>query len=146
MERLTASAKYPSSTFHVCQLCGHTNPRDIVEFRMWNECDEHDVPEPGNYLVICAKGKCNQILDDHPRLYVEVPWGQGGPGAFMLLCGDCTFRSGYKCTHADLKANGGDGLEVKFSNILPIRVCFTDGTSQYMGRNPAHSCAGRSGK
>jgi hypothetical protein len=119
---------------------------------MWNECDDHDKPEPNNVLVLCSERKaglrCNRMLDKHPRLYIEVPWGAGGPGIFMLLCGDCKFRDNTKCTNPNLRANGGHGLEVKFSNPLPIvHVSMRDGSGGYIGGpQPASTCEGKEKK
>src|SRR6266403_814037 len=108
------------TTFKRCQLCGYSS-NEIVEFSMFYECDDNDNPELDNVIVICnhkniknCSGKCMQAIIDHPRLYVDVPWGEGGPGYFMLQCGDCIFRNGTQCKHSDLKANGGNGLEIRF--------------------------------
>jgi hypothetical protein len=143
MPRLTENVAHPLSTFKRCQLCGFEGHRDICEFRMWVECDEQDKPEPGNVLVVCRGEACRKAISDHPRLYIEVPWGEGLPGHFMLLCGDCAFRKGVGCTHPDLKSNGGAGLKVSiggpFSNV---RVCFSDGTSS-TGPHPAVECIGQ---
>jgi len=114
---------------------------------MWNECDDNDKPEPNNVIVLCNKkhSECSKILDAHPRLYIEVPWGAGGPGIFMLLCGDCKFRDNTKCTNPNLKTNGGHGLEVKFHRPLAvIHVCMRDGSGGYMGGlQPASTCEGK---
>lgn len=140
MYRLTEQTNYPLDTFSRCQLCGKEG--DICSFYMWEECDDADQPEPGNVLVICRDGPCNQQLQDHERLYHQVPWGQGGPGHFMLLCGSCENRDGTKCTHPKLKANGGDGLLVNFANLLRGIVCFNDGQSRPIFPSPATKCEG----
>lgn len=145
MDRLTQSVKFPLDTFKRCQLCGYTSQYDdICEFRMWVECDEQDNPEPNNVIVLCNKkhSECSRVLDNHPRLYIEVPWGNGGPGNFMLLCGDCKFRDKTTCTNPQLKANGGEGIEVKFHNPLPmVHVSFSNGTGGWLGGNsPATQC------
>jgi hypothetical protein len=109
---------------------------------MWLECNEEDVIEDLESILILCRGKeCREVLDNHPRLYVEVPWSNGGPGKFMLLCGDCEFRSGTACTHTKLKINGGDGLEVGF--VWPLggaMICCTDGSSFTFGP-VANRCA-----
>jgi hypothetical protein len=139
--RLTTQVQFPPSSFHRCQLCGFWDS-DICRFRMMVECDEKDIPEPDNVLIVCDQEKCKKVLDAHPRLYLDVPWGGGDPGQFMLLCGKCNFRDSFSCTHPALKANGGEGLEIKFSNPLGIvRICRTDGTSM-RGPQPATECAG----
>lgn len=81
-------------------------------------------------------------MEKHPRLYREVPWGQGGPGRFILLCGGCPFRKDWNCTHPNLKANGGNGLEVRMSNLPKVHVCFSNGTGGQVFPNPATYCAG----
>lgn len=146
MDRLTNSLKFPLDTFKRCQLCGHTS-RDICEFRMWMECDDTDQPDLENIFILCTRKECTKIVDDHPRLYIQVPWSRGGPGKFMLLCGDCKFRKDKTCTHPDLKVNGGEGLEVKFSSPFggDVIVCFSDGTSaKSEGMLPATKCKGYS--
>jgi len=102
------------ASFQECQLCGFRND-DICYFRMWRECDDADQPIPDKILITCKEGRCFQMIEDDPRLFLEIPWSQGGPGKFILLCGDCPHRQGFGCTHPKLKANGGDGLEVKFT-------------------------------
>lgn len=142
MDRLTETAKYPLDNFQRCQLCGFTS-NDICEFRLLMECDDNDKPEQDKVIVRCRQEACIKVVDDHPRLYMEVPWGQGHPGIFMLLCGDCPNRKGTTCTHSDLKANGGQGLEVRLSNNPNIIVCFNDGKGcRNLWPNPATRCKG----
>jgi hypothetical protein len=142
MDRLPL--RFPLETFRRCQLCGHAS-QDIVEFTMWRECDDKDEPEPGSIIILCKGTACMKALNDHPRLYVEVPWGRGGPGQFMLLCGDCPSRKGSSCQHPNLKANGGQGLEVKMHHGMAVQVCFSDGTGTRHGwPSPAVWCVGNS--
>jgi hypothetical protein len=129
--RLTADIKFPLTTFNRCQLCGHEG--DICDFQMWLECDEADKPEPGNVIVVCRpeqSPECQKVIDDHPRAYFLVPWGQGEPGWLMLLCGNCPNRTlngtVCGCKHPHLKANGGDGLLIEFNSPFGnnATVCF----------------------
>lgn len=94
-------------------------------------------------FLSCARRKLvRRFLNEHPRLYREVPWGAGGPGMFMLICGDCKYRNRSACTNPQLKANGGEGLEIILSNPpLPVTVCFNDGTRGSFP-TPATKCAG----
>jgi hypothetical protein len=115
MRRLTSNLQSAGS-FDTCQICGKTSD-DICTFRLWQECDDRDQPEPGNYLLV-GETCCRSKIHEHPRLYNEVPWGRGVPGGFVLVCGSCPFREGFHCTHPNLKSNGGDGLLVDFSNPL----------------------------
>ena len=144
MQRLTESLKFPLDTFLRCQICGRES-KEIVEFCMMWECDDQDKPEPGNVIVVCKQKPCKKVIDDHPRLYHELPWGPGAPGHFMLLCGDCPSRSGTGCTHKDLKANGGEGLEVRLGGLAAfnVTICGPGGC-----RKPAPSavwCGGKPG-
>lgn len=125
MERLTR--KFPLDIFNRCQLCGFEDD-DICEFTMWQECDEQDQPEPYNVLVACRK--CYRVIDQHERGYREVPWGQGDPGYLMLLCSDCTLRDGSRCTHPNLKANGGAGLLLHKNQRPGVTVCFHDDSKE----------------
>jgi len=142
MDRLTDHLVGPPETFLRCQLCGKTHD-DICMLVMWRECDEHDQPED-RWLITCSNGECRKRIQKHPRLYIMVPWAAGGPGRFQLLCGNCPHREGWECKHPSLKANGGEGLEVKFSNPLGTGwICGDDGCRRIediMG--PATSCEG----
>lgn len=130
------------TTFCRCQLCGFESD-DICEFYQWVEADEQDRPTD-QLLITCRQSSCQAVIDEHPRLYIAVPWGAGKPGQFMLLCGDCPNRSNSSCTHPDLKANGGEGLEVSFSStpLSAAIVCYTDGTCSRVKR-PAVKCKGK---
>lgn len=127
MKRLTEEAPFKLDTFNRCQLCGHASD-DICEFRMWQECDDQDQPEPYNMLVLCRSKKCRTMLNQHERLYREMPWGRGQPGHLMLLCGGCGFRNGTRCTHPDLKINGGEGLTLYKDGLPGTIVCYHDDT------------------
>ena len=130
-------------TFKRCQLCGHVSPHDdICEFRMWQRCDAQDNLIE-SYLVTCGSEACFQKIDADPILFREVPWSQGGPGRFMLLCGDCPNRKEFDCQHPNLKSNGGKGLLVNLAQpfLGGARVCMSDGTSFRFG-NPANRCEG----
>lgn len=128
MERLTDTVLIPLTTFKRCQICGFVSD-DICEFRMLVECDDLDHPEENKILIRCRSNECVEVVAKHERLYIEVPWGQGSPGIFMLLCGDCHYRKETKCLHPSLKANGGSGLELKRSNTVSVRICYVDGRS-----------------
>ena len=141
MERLTEEALFDLDKFNKCQLCGRED--DICCFRMWLECDDHDQPEEGIILIICATGECRKRLENHERLYYEIPWGQGGPGKFMLLCGNCPNRERNQCKHPHLKANGGNGLYVEFADwpLSNTIICTTGGC--FTGApKPAVGCEG----
>lgn len=109
---------FPAGNFDTCQLCG-TQYNDICEFWLWQECDDNDEREEGNYLLV-GRECCEHKIKEHPRLYWQVAWGRGAPGAFVLVCGDCPHREGFGCRHPNLRANGGQGLQVNFHNPLGI--------------------------
>jgi hypothetical protein len=143
MKKLSDDA-LPLTTFKRCQLCG-SEKSDIVEFTMWWECDENDEIDPEKILVTCRSEACGKTIDDHERLYREISWGRGGPGKFMLLCGNCINREGTRCTHPNLRANGGNGLKVTLSNLPKAIVCFHENSKLGcvpMFPDPATRCEG----
>jgi len=123
MDRLTQQAKFPLDRFRRCQLCGYTGDQ-ITDFQMWWECDEQDKPEPYSILVTCRSKQCGAVIDQHPRGYRAIPWGQGKPGHLILLCGKCRYRNGSHCTHPDLKVNGGAGLQLHQGGLPKVTVCY----------------------
>jgi len=143
MERLTDELVYPLDNFHRCQRCGFES-EDICRFRFWTECDENDNPEPDKVFLLC-RGQCRQDLEEHPRLYIEVPWGGGSPGHFTFTCEECSFRQGTGCSHPDLKSNGGEGLEVMVGSPIfapSTIVCFNDGRPPWRPPMQARECKG----
>jgi hypothetical protein len=112
---------------------------------MWWECREDDSIDPEKILVTCRSKACEKVINDHERLYREIPWGRGGPGKFMLLCGNCMNREGTQCTHPNLKANGGNGLKVTYSALPKVMVCFHEYTGlgcTPLFPDPANRCEG----
>lgn len=148
MQRLTDTLKpLPSNSFCFCQICGYEGTvnkngdlfKDICEFRMWVECDENDIPsDETNVFIACKSESCQKVIDNHERLYMEVPWGRGGiskliQGQFMLLCGDCKNRGkDFTCHSNKQKTVGGEGLEVRFANlpIFHVRFCIPKGKNK----------------
>lgn len=143
MDRLTNHLKIKKlQNFRQCQLCGKEDD-DICVFRFWIECDEDDNPEPGNVFLMCREGECRQRLEEHPRLYDQVPWGHGRPGFFTFLCEDCPNRDGVRCTHPDTKENGGEGILVMLQEPhIKAHVCFSDGSGGPVFPHQAVECAG----
>jgi hypothetical protein len=115
------------TTFRKCQLCGYISD-EITDFWMWQECDEKDVPKPGVFVITCRQDLCRKEIDDHPVLYMLHQWATGEPGHFMLLCGECDFRSVFDCTHPHLKKNGGEGLAVVLDWPMGrgTTICYSD--------------------
>ena len=144
MDKLTDHAQHPD-TFLRCQLCGKLHPH-ICELDMWQECDEDDELED-KWIILCREGDCHKRLQDHDRLYHKVPWSMGGPGRFMLVCGNCDHRDEFDCKHPNLKANGGDGLEVMISRPLGTGwICGGDGCKRIENlHGPANACEGNPG-
>lgn len=141
MDKLSDCAG-PIETFKRCQLCAYESD-DICEFWQWIECNDTDEPTD-KILITCRRSRCMKEISDHPRLYIQMEWGKGKPGQFMLLCGDCKFRNDSSCTHPDLKSNGGQGLEIRFQSVMPFIACTKDGMIKG-GTNPAVHCAGKEG-
>lgn len=149
MERLTKITKYPLTTFKRCQICGYESD-DICEFRLWYECDNEDKPEPYNILIACQKDTCFQVIKNHPRLYFEPAWSTGEPGHLMLLCSDCPHRREARCTHPNLRINGGEGLILHRAGDLIYKayICYHDDTTKDDGlkcgqlKAPFVGCAG----
>ena len=147
MDRLTETVEHDLSTFKRCQLCGFTDT-DICEFRLWRECDDDDKPEPYSILVTCRSESCLQTIVNHERLYSQISWGMGHPGHLVLLCGDCNYREGGRCTHPDLTVNGGSGLDLAYESMIPgAIVCYHDDSAEYGLRcgplpRPFTRCAG----
>ena len=142
MQKLSDNATPISpNSFRKCQLCGFEKA-DICEFTMWWECDENDEIDPDKILITCKSEACQKAIDDHDRLYREIPWSQGGPGKFILLCGNCVNRNGTNCAHPKLKANGGDGLKVSYGSFLSGTIIRTDkGCIRFP--DPACRCEGQ---
>ena len=126
------------NAFKVCAFCGRSGG-DICDYTMWQKTDANDKPVD-DYVISCCDQACRDKIDADPMLFIEVQWSLGGPGRFMLLCGDCPHRAGFVCKHHDLRANGGSGLEVKFSQTLEVIVCGPSGC--HVRSPPAVSCAG----
>lgn len=126
---------HPFTDFTTCQVCGKTSD-DICDFQMWELVDAgilyHD-----KFLILCNKRACFKLMDAAEDLFRRVPHSRGGPGAFMLLCGDCPYRGGFDCGHPHLKENGGDGLLINFQPLFGpgTRICFHSGHS-IIGTDP----------
>jgi uncharacterized Zn-finger protein len=106
---------------------------------MWQECDEQDKPED-SFIILCRSKQCWHILNDHPRLYIEVTWAGKVPGRLMLQCSDCEQRQGFKCVDPRAKTNGGDGLNCKASQPLKGIVCTSSGCFPF--QPVVHECEG----
>lgn len=132
--------------FKTCQLCGYKSD-DICNFDLWQEGPESG-EEPtvffDTFLIIGRRCGCENLVFSSPYWYRRMPWSRGGPGRFILVCGDCPFRQHFQCLHPSLKANGGDGLEVIFRPMIPglISVCTTDGRNIAADLIPAIRCEG----
>lgn len=134
--RLTETAMHPSppASLEICQLCGQSGAHLLYE------CDENDRAERDRVLVTCRRKPCTKQVSAHPRLYVDA--GMGYPGHLPKLCPGCAYQDGTRCTHPDLRENGGAGLVVSLRGLRGI-VC-----SRGRGCRPlprvAEKCAGRS--
>lgn len=111
-------ARHPTK----CQSCGLSCSEDDRTLTRWIECDEYD--RPTSTIIVLCRTCSDRIIEPHPRLYRDVERFKPVPGC-MALCVSCRFREQLRCTHPDLKANGGQGLRIKFA---PPSTAFFDGT------------------
>jgi len=108
----------------------------------WQEHDGHDEPEP---IAVMLCTRCSaRLIDPHPRLYNRIPPNAPFAG-IMELCVDCRFRDGVRCTHPDLKANGGTGLVVDADPGAQAHVNLGGGRGAFLTiyREPPRACVGR---
>ena len=147
------SVRRGTDPIRVCSICGVDVDPDDLPSTIWRECDERDVPLPGDdHILFLGSGKaheaCRKTLNAHPRLYVEET---GAPGHFPRLCGPCVFRRfapgpagsrALTCAHPDTKANGGAGLKVMLSDYFRGAIlCGRNG--QIVPVKNAMECVGR---
>jgi hypothetical protein len=121
----------------VCQSCGSNNGMVV-----WQECDDADKPQ-SIYVPLC--GTCSTLLiEPHPRLYRATDHWEPRPGA-MPLCIICKNRDGNRCTHPDLKANGGQGLKLTYPKPTVAIVCGRGRgcRSHFTFHGPVSACAGQ---
>lgn len=104
--RLSETLPHPREP-NRCQLCGEVD----VALTVWQECDDADAPEQ-IYVVLCDL--CEQVIEPHPRLYINQPRNKPLPGV-MPQCAGCQHRDELTCRHPLLTANGGAGLLIKAS-------------------------------
>jgi len=101
---------------------------------VWQERDDADQPEP---IAVLLCPPCSaRLIEPHPRLYSGLPFNEPFAGT-MGLCAPCRFRDGVRCTHPDLRANGGPGLTIQADTPVPA-----PGRRRVYVR-PATGCAGR---
>lgn len=134
-----------------CQNCGRGGAWDVsisagspdppCDVIRWQEHDDHDQCE--NVIVVLC-GKCSKMIKPHPRLYRRLQAWEPFPGS-NTICVSCRFRDGTSCTHPDLKANGGNGLELTFPKPHGAFVCRRGGKGGYMlmYQGDVKDCAGR---
>jgi hypothetical protein len=123
---------------NVCQSCGARE-----KLSRWREHDERDRPE-NVFVVLCARCE-KKLVEPHKRLYAQIQPNEPIPGT-LDLCVPCAFRDGLRCTHPDLKANGGAGLFIKIEKPIVAHLCRSPRRlSGYMRiwTKPAETCRGR---
>lgn len=118
----TALACFDQDSPAVCQRCFAAEGGDVMLHR-WREHDDADQPTD---VVIVLCGKCEHIIEPHPRLYSRLHVFEPHPGT-MRICVDCVYRAGLRCGHPDLTANGGTGLKLTFPKP---GVMFVDGKTK----------------
>ncbi len=110
----------------------------------WQEHDDLDRPE--TIVVVLCDACSKAIIEKHPRLYGRLHLWEPFPGS-MPLCVACTHRAGTRCTHPDLKANGGPGLVLTFpppmhALVDGVRGGRRTGWRETIWRGPVETCAG----
>lgn len=129
----------PTDPITACNICGQASD----ELSIWREHDERDAPilRSENMIFIGKDhSECLRAMEAHPRLYAEE---MGWPGHLPRLCGPCTFRQGFTCSHPDLKANGGKGLLITLHDPLRAAgvICVKGLRARYVRH--ALECPGR---
>jgi hypothetical protein len=116
-------ARHPA----LCQSCGVSD--QAVTLEVWREHDDRDRPEQV-YLVLCPD--CSRrLIEPHPRLYSRLRQHEPSPGV-MPTCGDCRYRQGVRCSHPCLKANGGDGLLLRFPEPTTAHLYYGGGRGEWV--------------
>lgn len=91
----------------LCQACGEKH-RSGNPIGRWQECDDQDHPE--RVFVVLCRECAEEIIEDHPRLYVEINNVQVVLGC-MSVCGDCKHRDRFNsCQSPSSSAHGGEGM------------------------------------
>lgn len=104
-----------------CQACGITALLDeSVDLQAWQEHDEQDRREP--IIVMLCAACAKKLIKKHPRLYRHLGVFEPFPGC-MPICVACVYRDQLDCGHPDLKANGGDGLVLRYSEPDEAIMC-----------------------
>lgn len=123
-----------------CQACGWD-----CDLSRWREHDEAD-RKTATIVVLCLK--CSRtLIEPHPRLYARLDDNEPLPGS-MYLCQDCLLRSGLRCDHPDLRANGGTGLTITVAKPHTALACVRGGKGRgchhiTIWPAPPSACAGR---
>jgi len=121
------TARRPADPVGICNLC----LRPSTELRVWREATEFDRPIEGDGALVFVgwdieHHQCREDLNKHPH--------------FPVFCGPCAQRDGFRCRHPDLKTNGGQGLLIKLTPLVPRGVILCPPPKGPRFR--AESCAG----
>lgn len=109
-----------------CQRC-----HKECDLERWEEHDDNDQPTG---VVICICDDCSkEIIEKHPRLYRELHTFEPHPGS-MVCCRECPFRNGLLCNHPALKANGGNGLVIKYPEPTVAHISYQTKGGHRRGR------------
>lgn len=144
---LSVTLPFPRS-LDTCQSCGLiADPSDSVALQKWQEADPFDRFTTGGaqpVLVILCPTCSKMIIDPAARLYRRIDQWHPIPGA-MELCHGCRFQKNLQCTHVWLKANGGNGLMIRFPKPGYAHFNFGGGRGEFksMFNGPPSHCAGR---
>jgi hypothetical protein len=129
----TLLARRHPNTCQSCGVRGIITDHETASFErpliVWRECNMHDKPMT-TVIVLCRK--CSKkIIGPHPRLYLDLPANAPRPGS-MPTCGDCKLCVDLRCTHPDLKQNGGPGLILNFPKPTTAHLLFSGCRGGYL--------------
>lgn len=152
--RLSETLNHQYRKPNTCQSCGRSPnseaEQDAGFIQAWIEHDDND--KPTSTVVLLCPSCSRRLIEPHPRLYgQDRAINKPRPGSMPHLCTDCAYRTGVDCTHPNLKANGGAGLNITVK--LPSGG-FWDGQDKQGRRTggmfevweTAKACAGREEK
>jgi hypothetical protein len=122
--KLSVTLTGPRDLF-ACQSCGATE-EDLTR---WRECNEAD--EPTRVVVMLCEGCTRELVQKHPRLYIEMDAYEPLPGSMGCCFRGCKYRDGLTCLNPKQKILGGQGMLIRFPTPT---VAFIDGTTPGGGK------------
>lgn len=156
---LSLTLPFPRS-LDTCQSCGLIGDPNAgraavaiggetagVALEKWQESDPFDrfTADGGQPVIVILCPTCSKmIIEPSARMYRRLDTWHPIPGA-MALCHGCRFQADLKCAHPWLKANGGQGLMVRFPKPVYAHLNYGGGRGEvkHFFKGPPKHCAGR---